>query len=131
MENCDSRDSVIRPNALEFEKAPSASIDYAVLEISDKVAVIPVNPIWSDVGSWDSLFKLHASDKYPNVTFGEVTAIDSKNNFVRASGVEVSTFGVEDLIIIANRNQVMILPRGQSENVKSILQERKNLNRLD
>ena len=88
-----------------------------------------MNSSWSDVGSWDSLFKLYASEKHANVTFGEVTAIDSKNNFVHASGVEVSTFGVDDLIIIANGNQVMVLPRGQSENVKSILQERKNLNR--
>ena len=124
MQNYDSGDSVVRPREPEFANAPSESIDYAVLEKSDKVAVTPVNPRWSDVGSWDSLFEINATDKQSNVTFGEVTAIASKNIFVHASGIEVSTFGLEDLIIVANEKQVMILPRGQSQNVKRILQER-------
>lgn len=126
MQNCDSGDSVVRPKEQEFANAPSESIDYAVLEKSNKVAVTPVNPSWSDVGSWDSLFEINAADKQSNVTFGEVTAIASKNTFVHASGIEVSTFGLEDLIIVANEKQVMILPRGQSQNVKRILQERKS-----
>ena len=121
MQNYDSDDSVVQP---EFANAPSESIDYAVLEKSDKVAVTPVNPSWSDVGSWDSLFEINAAGKQSNVTFGKVTAIASKNIFVHASGIEVSTFGLEDLIIVANEKQVMILPRGQSQNVKRILQER-------
>ena len=119
--------SVIRPDAREFEKSPSDSIDYAVLENSDKVAVTPVDPGWSDVGSWDSLFDINVSVDQPNVTFGEVSAINSKNIFVHASGIEVSTYGLEDLINVANRKQVMILPRGQSQNVKEILQERTKL----
>jgi len=124
MQNCDCVDSIVRPKESEFANAPSESIDYAVLEKSNKVAVTPVNPSWSDVGSWDSLFEINAADKQSNVTFGEVTAIASKNIFVHASGIEVSTFGLEDLIIVANEKQVMILPRGQSQNVKRILQER-------
>lgn len=128
MNDKSSEDSVIHPDALEFEMSPSDSIDYAVMENSDKVAVSPVDPRWSDVGSWDSLFEINASGADPNVTLGKVNAIDSENIFVHASGIEVSTFGLEDLIIVANEKQVMILPRGQSQNVKRILQERKKSN---
>ena len=124
MENCSGDSFIIRPDAQEFGKSPSESIDYAVMENSDRVAVTPVSPRWSDVGSWDSLFELNTSKNQPNVTFGKVNAINSERIFVHASGIEVSTFGLEDLIIVANEKQVMILPRGQSQNVKRILQER-------
>lgn len=124
MENCSGNNSIIRPDAQEFGKSPSGSIDYAIMENSDRVAVTPVNPRWSDVGSWDSLFEINTSENQPNVTFGKVNALNSENIFVHASGIEVSTFGLENLIIVANEKQVMILPRGQSQNVKRILQER-------
>ncbi|ATW03104.1 mannose-1-phosphate guanylyltransferase/mannose-6-phosphate isomerase [Sphingorhabdus sp. YGSMI21] len=127
MKNCGDEDFVIRPDAHEFGKSTSVSIDYAVMEKSEKVAVTPVNPGWSDVGSWDSLFDINATDNDPNVTFGRVHAISSKNIFVHASGIEVSTFGLENLIVVANEKQVMIIPRGQSQNVKRILQERNNI----
>ena len=127
MKNRTGDDFIIRPDAQEFRKSASDSIDYAVMENSDKVAVTPVNPGWSDVGSWDSLFDINTIDNQPNVTFGQVHAIDSKNIFVHASGIEVSTFGLENLIIVANEKQVMIIPRGQSQSVKRILQERSEL----
>jgi len=84
-----------------------------------------VDPKWSDVGSWDSLFEINASNDKPNVTFGEVTALNSNNNFIHASGIEVATYGLENLIIVANEKQVMILPRGQTQNVKRLLRERR------
>ena len=127
MKNCGDEDFIISPDAQEFGKSTSDSIDYAVMEKSNKVAVTPVNPGWSDVGSWDSLFDINATDNDPNVTFGRVHAINSKNIFVHASGIEVSTFGLENLIVVANEKQVMIIPRGQSQNVKRILQERNNI----
>lgn len=107
-----------------FARAPSDSIDYAVMEKADKVAVTPVNPGWSDVGSWDSLFEISAPDDQRNVISGDVLAIDTTDNLIHADGLEISALGVSDLIIIASGNKVMIMPRGQSQNVKKIVSER-------
>src|SRR5690606_8369910 len=98
----------IKPDAASFALAPSNSIDYAVMEKADKVAVIPVNPGWSDVGSWDSLFEISTPDDQSNVTSGDVLAIDAMNNLIHADGLEISVLGVSDLIIVANGNKLMI-----------------------
>lgn len=114
----------ITPDEASFACAPSDSIDYAVMENADKVAVTPVDPGWSDVGSWDSLFEISASDDQSNVTSGDVLALNTKDSLIHADGLEVVTYGLSDLIIIANGNKVMVLPRGQSQNVKKIITER-------
>lgn len=116
----------ITPNKKSFGRAPSDSIDYAVMEKADKVAITPIKPGWSDVGSWDSVFEISGSDDQSNVTSGDVLAIDSKDNLILAGGLEIATFGVKDLIIVASGNKVMIMPRGQSQNVKKILTQRQS-----
>ncbi|GAB5482956.1 MAG: hypothetical protein Pars92KO_27130 [Parasphingorhabdus sp.] len=112
------------PDEGSFSRAPSDSIDYAVMEKAEKVAVTPVNPGWSDVGSWDSLFEISASDDQSNVTTGDVLAIDAKDNLIHTDGIEVVTLGVNDLIIVASGDKVMIMPRGQSQDVRKIVSER-------
>lgn len=114
----------ITPNEAGFAGAPSDSIDYAVMEKAEKVAVTPFDPGWSDVGSWDALFEISTSDDQSNVISGDVLAINAKDNLIHTDGIEVATFGVSDLIIVASENKVMIMPRGQSQNVKKIVAER-------
>ncbi|MFK7842346.1 MAG: mannose-1-phosphate guanylyltransferase/mannose-6-phosphate isomerase [Sphingorhabdus sp.] len=108
------------PDPDEFASAPSDSIDYAIMERAEKVAVTPVNPGWSDVGSWDSLFDICDKNKQSNVIFGKAVTLDSASNLIHSHGLEIATFGVQDLIIVTHENRVMILPRGQSENVKKM-----------
>lgn len=126
MEKADRDQTQIKPDEASFASAPSDSIDYAIMEKAEKVAVTPVNPGWSDVGSWDSLFEISKSDDDANVTSGDVVAVESNNNLIHADGLEITTFGVEHLIIVANGDQVMILPKGQSQNVRKIVTARKN-----
>jgi len=111
------------PDAEHFSSAPSDSIDYAIMEKAAKVAVTPVDPGWSDVGSWDSLFEISEKDGQSNALFGNVTAIASTSNLIHSQDLEIATFGVEDLIIVTHQNKIMILPRGQSQNVKKIVQK--------
>ncbi|WP_422342905.1 mannose-1-phosphate guanylyltransferase/mannose-6-phosphate isomerase [Parasphingorhabdus sp.] len=124
MDKADHDDLRIMPHEESFASAPSDSIDYAIMEKAEKVAVTPVDPGWSDVGSWDSLFEITPPDDQSNVTFGNVIAMESHNNLVHSDGLEITTFGVDDLIIIATGNQVVVLPRGQSQNVRKIVSER-------
>lgn len=117
--------SRIAPDEATFSGATSDSIDYAVMEKAEKVAVVPISPGWSDVGSWDSLFDLSEKDENSNATSGETVTLESQGNLIHAEGISVATYGIQDLIIVANGKQVMILPRGQSQNVKKIIAEMK------
>lgn len=108
----------ISPGREAFEASPSESIDYAVMEKAARVAVVPVAMGWSDVGSWDSLHAIAARDADGNDIQGAVRADGVRNSLVRSDGVRISIAGVEDLIVIASGNEVMILPRGRSQEAR-------------
>ncbi|RYD50648.1 MAG: mannose-1-phosphate guanylyltransferase/mannose-6-phosphate isomerase [Sphingomonadales bacterium] len=113
----------IWPDADAFAASPSNSIDYAVMERSPKVAVVPVSMGWSDVGSWDALHAISEADEGGNVVRGDVVAIDTANCLVRAgTGKRVALVGVEDLIVVADGDDILILPRGRSQDVKRLLE---------
>lgn len=111
----------IRPDAQAFAASPSDSIDYAVMEKADKVAVVPVDMGWSDIGSWDALYDLLPGDEARNVHVGEVVSLESSGCLVRSDGPVVTLAGVENLIVIATGDAVMILPRGSSQDTKRIV----------
>lgn len=111
----------VRPDANAFAASPSDSVDYAVMEKAEKVAVAPVDMGWSDIGSWDALYELSEKDGRGNASAGEVEHIDTAGCLVRSDGPLVTLCGVEDLIVIATGDAVMILPRGRSQDTKRIV----------
>ncbi|MES2338940.1 MAG: mannose-1-phosphate guanylyltransferase/mannose-6-phosphate isomerase [Pseudomonadota bacterium] len=120
------RDGVrVWPDAEAFAASPSDSIDYAVMEKANRVAVVPVTMGWSDLGSWDALHAISDSDRDGNAHAGEVIAVDTRNCFVRSDGVRVALVGVSDLIVVASGNDILILPRGRSQEVKKIIEAMK------
>ncbi len=116
----------VYPDAAAFAASPSDSIDYAVMEKADRVAVVPVTMGWSDVGSWDALHAISDRDDRDNVVSGDVVMLDSRNCLVRSDGARVAMVGVEDLIVVASGNDILILPRGRSQDVKLLLDAMKN-----
>ena len=110
--------AMIRPNEATFAASPSDSIDYAVMEKAARVAVAPVSMGWSDVGSWDALYELGAKDSAANCLSANVRLLEGSGNLVRSDGLKISISGVDDLIVIASGNEVMILPRGSSQDAK-------------
>ena len=120
----------IYPDATAFATSPDASIDYAVMEKAERVAVVPVAMGWNDVGSWDALHAISERDADGNAHRGDgdgsVLAIDTKNCLVRSDGVKVALVGVEDLIVVASGNDVLIMPRGRSQEVKKLIAAMKN-----
>jgi mannose-1-phosphate guanylyltransferase len=115
----------IYPDAAAFAAAPSDSIDYAVMEKADRVAVVPVSMGWSDLGSWDALHDISELDDAGNSHQGEVIAIDTANCLVRSDGARIAMVGVEDLIVVASGNDILILPRGRSQEVKALIEAMK------
>lgn len=104
--------SVITPDATAFEASPAQSIDYGVMERSDDVVTVPLSCGWSDVGSWDAI--------------ADLAGVDNAGNYVHAEGRHVSLSGVTDMIVVATRDEVMIVPRGQSQRVRDIVEARRN-----
>ncbi len=113
----------IWPDADAFAASPSDSIDYAVMEKAPRVAVVPVSMGWSDVGSWDALHAISHADAGGNVVRGDAVVIESANCLVRAeTGRRVALVGVHDLIVVAAGDDVLVLPRGRSQEVKKIIE---------
>jgi mannose-1-phosphate guanylyltransferase len=112
----------VLPDAAAFAASPSSSIDYAVMEKADKVAVVPVAIGWSDVGSWDALLDLLARDEDGNALTGDVLALDSRNCLIRSEGPLVAAIGVEDLVVIATPDAILIVPRAQSQKVRDAVE---------
>ncbi|TKD51256.1 mannose-1-phosphate guanylyltransferase/mannose-6-phosphate isomerase [Sphingomonas baiyangensis] len=110
------------PETAAFAASPADSIDYAVMEKADRVAVVPVAMGWSDVGSWDALHAISACDAGGNACRGDVVAIDTRNCLVRADGKRIALVGVEDLIVVASGDDVLVLPRGRSQDVKKLIE---------
>jgi mannose-1-phosphate guanylyltransferase/mannose-1-phosphate guanylyltransferase/mannose-6-phosphate isomerase len=124
----------VLPDADAFAASPNDSIDFAVMEKAERVAVVPVAMGWSDLGSWDALHAISERDAAGNAhgtAGGEVIAIDTRNCLVRSDGVRVALVGVEDLIVVAAGNDVLILPRGRSQEVKKLTEALKNRSAAD
>lgn len=119
----------IFPDATAFAAAADESVDYAVMERATQVAVVPVSMGWSDLGSWDALHAISDADADGNTHAtqdgGEVLAIDTKNCLVRSDRVRLSLVGVADLIVVASGDDVLILPRGRSQEVKKLIEAMK------
>ncbi len=117
-----SRDGVrIHPDASIFAASPSDSIDYAVMEKADRVAVVPVSMGWSDVGNWDALYAVNERDTNGNAFIGNVVAHDARNCLVRSDGPRVALVGVDDLVVVVSGRDVLVMPRSRSQDVKTLV----------
>jgi mannose-1-phosphate guanylyltransferase/mannose-6-phosphate isomerase len=108
-----------------FEKMPNISIDYALMEKTNKSVVIPLDIIWSDVGSWDSVYEVLEKDNNNNVKIGEVVDMYTKNSLIIGSNRLIATIGVEDLIIVETDDVILITKKGLSQKVKTLVEKLK------
>ncbi|MBU2410608.1 MAG: mannose-1-phosphate guanylyltransferase/mannose-6-phosphate isomerase, partial [Gammaproteobacteria bacterium] len=108
----------LRMDAATFGRCRSQSIDYAVLEKCDRVAVFPFQGRWSDVGSWNAVAELHASDDAGNRISGQGFAMASQNTFVYAPTRPVVALGTKDLLVVDTPDAVLVVHRDFAEQVK-------------
>ena len=109
-------------DAEAFGKSPKKSIDYAVMERTKHAAVVPADIGWSDVGSWDAVWKLSKRDSKGNSIYGEGVAIDSDNVHVRSTGLLTAVVGVKDLIVVTTQDAVLVLARDLGDKVKKLVE---------
>ena len=113
----------IRLDKQSFESSPSDSIDYALMEKSDNVVVVPLDAGWNDIGSWSALHDIGKKDANGNVIHGDVFMQDTTNTYIHANGHMIATIGVQDLIIVDTPNATLISTKDKSQEVKNIVEQ--------
>jgi mannose-1-phosphate guanylyltransferase/mannose-6-phosphate isomerase len=118
-----SRDrAFIHLNEDAFAACPAESIDYAVMERTEWVAVAPVDIGWADIGSWSELWRLGPQDLSGNVARGDALLLDTTNSLVWAApGIKVAILGVRDLIVVVQGDSVLVLPKGRAQDLKAVV----------
>lgn len=101
--------------------SPSDSIDYALMEKTDKAAVVAANLDWSDIGSWKALWELSGKDEQGNVSSGDVILEDTHNCLIRAENKLVATIGLEDTLVIETADALLVAPLSRSQDVKKVV----------
>ncbi len=120
-----------RLDKASFSACPSISIDYAVMEKSENVVVVPVDMGWSDVGSWDALWQLLDKDSNGNVISGDVILRNTKNSLVRSENTLVTAVGMENTIIVATGDAILVSNRSTTQDVNLIVDDIKSANRSE
>jgi len=116
----------IRLNKQAFESSPSDSIDYALMEKSDNVVVVPLDAQWNDIGAWSALYDIDTKDSQDNVIKGDVIAQGTTNTYINAMVVAI---GVDNLIIIDTPDATFIATQDKAQEVKSIVESLQNSGR--
>lgn len=122
-ENKKIENSTLRIQHSHMEAIPDESIDYAVMEKSSKVKVIPSDINWSDVGSFDALYDELPKDTNGNTVTPKHISIDSKNNLICSDDRTIATIDVEDMIIIDTGDALLVSKKGSSQKVKKVVQQ--------
>lgn len=114
----DRSDPVIKVDEAAFAQSPAKSIDYAVMELSDRVSIVPVSMGWSDIGSWQALVDASDKDASGNALGVDVLALDCRDTLVRSNGPKVAAIGVEGLVIVATRDAVLVMKPEDAQRVR-------------
>jgi mannose-1-phosphate guanylyltransferase len=111
----------IRLSVAEFKACESISIDYAIMEKTQKAVVVPVACGWSDVGDLQSLWQVNDQDKLGNLNKGDVVAMDSHNCLLKADSRLLAVLGIQDLAIIETKDAVLVAKLDQAQQVKELV----------
>ena len=113
----------LRVDAGAFSKSPSISIDYAVMEKTDKATVVPLDAKWSDVGSWAELWEIADKDANGNAVSGDVVLKNTRNSHIYSENRLIATLGVEDLVVVETADAVLVAGREHAQHVKDLVEQ--------
>ena len=107
---------------IEFDKLPNISIDYAIMEKTDNLALVELQSDWKDIGSWQSLYDTNDKDENGNVKVGHILDIDSKNSFMYSSSKLVASIGLEDTVVVETEDAILACKRDRVQDVKQVFE---------
>jgi len=105
----------------QFDAMPDVSIDYGVMEKSERVALVPCDIAWSDVGSWDAVYDISEKDAAGNALEGDVIQIGCKNSLLRSQTRLIAAAGLDDVIAVETPDAILLLKRGESQYVRDLV----------
>jgi mannose-1-phosphate guanylyltransferase/mannose-6-phosphate isomerase len=114
-----------------FKNLPNISIDYAIMEKAQSIAVVPLNLKWSDIGSWDSVHQLFSKDPNGNVLDGNTICFNTKNSLIIGKNRLITTIGLEDVMVIETDDAILISKKGDAQQVKNIVDKLKTTKDLE
>jgi len=114
-----------------FSKSPSDSIDYAVMERSEKVSVLPFESDWSDLGAWDAVLEQLPTDEDGNAVIGDGLIEGSRNTLIRSERRLVAALGVEDLLIVETPDVVLVSKKEAAQDVKQVVERLRAYDRTE
>ncbi len=121
----------VRLDADAFAGAPNISIDYALMEKTDRAAIVPCDIGWSDVGAWSALWEIRDQDAQNNVLHGDVIVHDATGSYVHSEKRLTALVGVRDLVVIATDDAVLVADKSRAQDVKAIVDRLKSDNRSE
>lgn len=124
-------DSVIFLNKKFFERADATSIDYAVMEHTQKAAIVPMNTKWTDLGSWEAFFESKPKDINGNVKQGDVIAIDTQDCYINSRNRLVATIGLKNISIVETSDAILVTRLDRSQDVRRIVEQLKKDKRIE
>lgn len=119
----------LRLDAERFGRIASISVDYALMERTDKAAVVPASFGWTDVGAWPALWDVSPKDADGNVLIGDVLALNSRNSYVRSDEALVAVLGLDDVVVVATEDAILVTSKDHAQNVKAIVEQLKKSGR--
>jgi mannose-1-phosphate guanylyltransferase/mannose-6-phosphate isomerase len=111
---------LVHPDPDVFGGLESISVDYAVMEKTKRAAVIPVDPLWSDVGSWTAVWEISDRDQSQNVTVGDVMLHDVSGAYVRSEGPITAVVGLSDIIVVNTGDAVIVAAKSHAQDIRHI-----------
>lgn len=105
-----------------FGKATAKSVDYAVMEKTDRAAVVPSGFAWSDIGSWGSIWELQPKDEAGNAAEGQAMFLGARNAYVHSPDVLTAVIGLDDVVVVTTSDAVLVAARDKAEEVKTVVQ---------
>ncbi|MBQ7608197.1 MAG: mannose-1-phosphate guanylyltransferase/mannose-6-phosphate isomerase [Desulfovibrionaceae bacterium] len=121
----------VRPNKDVFETVESLSIDYAVMEKTEKACVLPLNTEWSDLGSWEAFYQNGTADADGNVCVGDILTSGAHNNYLRSTQRLVAAVGVDNLAVVETADAILVASRDHVQSVRAIVDQLKKLKRRE
>ena len=106
---------------------PDISIDYAVMENSKKLALIPLETDWKDVGSWEAVYDVSEKDENNNYIMGNVLDLESKDSLVYSTSKLITTIGLKDTVVVETEDAVLVCDRSRAQDVKKIVNHLKEI----
>ena len=123
LRNATRAPDTIFPEPTAFASVKKISFDFAIMEHTAHATVVPVDPKWSDLGSWDAIWENSDKDASANVTTGNVYVSDTRNSLAFSDGPLVGVAGLEDVVVVANRDAVLVTSRKNSQSVKHLVED--------